>query len=142
LQSLRVVTAILLALLAFVVTAANVWFAAVRSIIPLPLDAVVVAKEVRHEKHPPKDDVCLLLLEPEAAIHVDQSVFDSVHVGDRLGKEPWSRILMRNAQAVNLRWSADARGMIWAMPSALIIVMVVLATAVTRFRPERDGGPG
>jgi len=96
---------------------ANFWFAAARSTIPLPLDAKVIGKEVRHEKHPPKDDVCLLHL-GQQTLHVDRAVYDSVAIGDRLRKERWSQILYSNDEPMELAWSQDARGMMWAMPLA------------------------
>jgi hypothetical protein len=109
--------------LALMLAAANVWFALSRSTIPLRLDATVMHKEVRHEKHPPKDDVCLLDLGPAGTFQVDQELFDRVAVGQRLVKAPWSRQLQASGQTIELRWSADTRGMIWAMPLVCIVML-------------------
>ena len=120
-------TAAALLLIAVALAAANIWFAAVRSTIPLQLEAVVAGKEVRHEKHPPKDDVCLLDLGEGGIVHVDQAVFDAVAIGDRLNKSQWSTILSVNDRRLALAWSDDMRGMLWTMPLACGIL---LATAV------------
>jgi hypothetical protein len=63
LPSLKSFVSVILLALAVVLAAGNVWFAAARSTIPLAIDAEVKRKEVRHEKHPPRDDVWILDLE-------------------------------------------------------------------------------
>ena len=115
--------------LAIALAAGNVWFAGARSTIPLALKGEVIRKEVRHEKHPPRDDVWLLDLGSRSFIQVDKEVFDRVAIGDRLSKVRWSWTLMRNGQPISLEWSADARGMFWAMPLGLA---VMLATVFVR----------
>ena len=129
--SSKAVSIVILLALATVFAAANLWFAAARSTIPLRLDAVVQRKEIRHEKHPPKDDVCLFDLGPQGTLHVDQSVFDGVNVGDHLRKERWSHTLECNQRKFELAWSADTRGVIRAMPLA-IGVMLILAVWTRR----------
>jgi len=124
---LKWLTTAALLLIAVALAAANVWFAAARSTIPLQIDAVVAGKEVRHEKHPPKDDVCLLDLEEHGPVHVDQAVFDAVAIGDRLEKSRWVTILHVSGRPVKLAWSDDMSGMLWAMPLACGIL---LATAI------------
>jgi hypothetical protein len=123
---------ILLAL-AVALAAGNIWFAAARSTIPLALKGSVIRKEVRHEKHPPRDDVWLLDLGSRRFIQVDKIVFDRVAVGDCLAKERWSRTLNCNGQQIGLEWSAYARGMFWAMPLSLA---VLFASAVVRPRSQ------
>ena len=120
-------TALVLLAIAAVLAAGNVWFAAVRSTIPLQLDSVVAGKEVRHEKHPPKDDVCLLDLGEQGTIHVDQAVFDAVALGDRLAKARWSSVLSVNGRSVEFAWSGDVRGMVRAMP---LMWSVLLAATI------------
>jgi hypothetical protein len=88
-------------------------------------------KEILHEKHPPKDDVCLFDLGPQGFLHVDQSVFDRVNMGDHLRKERWTQTLECNQRKIELAWSADTRGMIRAMPLALG-VMLILAVWICR----------
>jgi hypothetical protein len=108
---------------------ANVWFAAMRSTIPLEVDAFTAGKEVRHEKHPPKDDVCLLDLRQYGVIHVDREVFERVQVNDRLRKSRWSGILLVNEKPVALEYSADTRGMVQVMPLACLILLVAATWA-------------
>ena len=121
--------AALLLVAAAALAGANVWFAAARSTIPLQLRAVVTGKVVRHEKHPPKDDVCLLNLGPHGIIHVDREVFDAVHATDALRKDRWSRMLFATGRQVKLGWSADVRGMVWAMPLVCLLALVTAAWA-------------
>jgi hypothetical protein len=116
----------LLVAIAVALAALNVWIAAQRSTIPLQLDARVTSREVRREKHPGKDDVHLLHLEPFHALHVDGDVYASVTDGDRLRKEAWSRTLQVNDKTLPLVWSRDARGMLVAMP---LVLLILLATA-------------
>ena len=125
----RIAIPTVLVFLALTLAIANVWFAAARSTIPLCLDAVVTSKEVRHEKHPPKDDVCLLGLNPTGMIEIDQSVFDRVEVGNRLVKSQWEPTLESDGMMIDLHWSADARGMLWAMPLVVLITLVTSAAA-------------
>ena len=115
-----------LLVLAVLLAGGNVWFAAARSTIPLALDAVVVDKEVRHEKHPPRDDVWLIRLDQRGVIQVDRAVFERVEVGDWIRKERWSRVLDRGGERIELEWSADARGMIWGMPVCLVVMGAVV----------------
>jgi len=119
----RNLTAATLLSLALTLAAANVWFAACRSTIPLHLDAMVIKKEVRHEKHPPKDDVCLLDVGSAGIVQVDREVFDRVAVGERLVKTPWSRQLQADGRIIDLRWSPDTLGMAWTMPLVCIVML-------------------
>jgi hypothetical protein len=129
----KALAALVLLAIAAVLAAANVWFAAVRSTIPLQLDAVVSGKEVRHEKHPPKDDVCLLALGEQSMIHVDRAVFDVVAIGDRLAKTRWSTILVVGEKPLKLEYSDDIHGMVRAMP---LVFLVFLAAAVWACRTQ------
>jgi len=112
----------ILLVLATALAVANVWFTAARSTIPLAVSGAVVRKEVRQEKHPPRDSVWLVRLDGQQVVQVDQAVFDAVEVGDDLRKERWSRKLLCNQQAIELDWSADTRGMLWAMPLSVGII--------------------
>jgi hypothetical protein len=125
----EVLTAAALLIMAGGLATANIWIGAARSTIPLQLDAVVSDKEVRHEKHPPKDDVCLLNLGPYGTIHADRDVFDRVAMNDRLRKTRWSRLLFVNEKPLELKFSADASGMLRAMPLALLISLVTAVWA-------------
>lgn len=103
--------------------AANIWFTAARSTIPLRLEGIVARKETRHEKHPPRDDVWLLDLRPGGVVQVDETVFDQVAAGDELRKDRWSRRLLCNERPVDLKWSADFYGMLWAMPLSMAVIV-------------------
>lgn len=120
-------SAIGLVLLALIFAGANLWLAAARSTIPLALDTTVLRKETRHEKHPPKDDVCLLHTSSQGTLHVDQEVFDAVTPGERLHKAAWSRQLLRGDQPMALEYSADFRGMLFVMPIFVLVVVTVSA---------------
>jgi hypothetical protein len=126
LLSPKVLTTTCLVLLALFLAVGNVWFAAARSTIPLRLNAVVEQKEIRHEKHPPKDDVCLLDLGRQGMIHVDQEIFDFVNEAENVRKEPWSHFLECNDRRLTLKWSQDTRGIACAMPITLGVMMVLI----------------
>ena len=113
---------------------ANAWFTASRSTIPLTLDARVLGREVRREKHEGLDDVCLLDLEGLGQIQVDREIYDAVAVGERLQKERQSRELRHGDKILPLRWSRDHAGMLSAMPICLAILATVLGFALNAGR--------
>ncbi|MBX9789319.1 MAG: hypothetical protein K2Y37_10420 [Pirellulales bacterium] len=117
--------AVSLLLVGAALVAGNLWFTAARSTIPLALDGRVAAREVRHEKHPGKDDVCLLHFEDGRTLHVDTAVFAAVDVGQWLYKTAWQHSLDRHGANVPLDWSADARGMWPTMGVALVTLLGV-----------------
>jgi hypothetical protein len=100
----------------------------------LQLDSIVAGTEVRHEKHPPKDDVCLLDLGEQRTIHVDRAVFDVIAIGDRLAKTRWSTVLVVNVKPLELEYSDDVHGMVRATP---LVFLVFLAAAVWACRTQR-----
>jgi hypothetical protein len=126
LRSPRTISVLVLLAIATLLAGANVWFAAARSLIPLEVDGVVVRKEIRREKHPGRDDVWLIGMRGQSLMQVDQAVFDHVAVGDHLRKQRWSRSLDNNAQPFDLDWSADTRGMVWAMPLILAVMLAMV----------------
>jgi len=138
LPSPRFIAAATLFLLALLLAAANVWFVAARSTIPLALDGKVHSKEVRHEKPPPKDDVCLLTIDGRQ-VHVDRDVFERMEVGIQVSKEAWSPLLKVNDQDLRLHWSADFRGMIWTMPLTLGVILAALMCLLAGTRPAVAG---
>jgi hypothetical protein len=111
-----------LLIIAVALAAANLWFAAIRSTIPLALDDIVGEREIRIEKHPGVDDVYLLTMKRAGTRQVDKPVYDQVKEGDRLRKRAWETRLMAGQRIVRLVWSADARGLAAVMPAVLIIV--------------------
>jgi hypothetical protein len=130
LPSPRMFVAICLIAIGAALAGANVWFAAARSTIPLALDTIVIRKEIRQEKHPPKDNVCLLHTSSQRVLHVDSDVFEAVREDERLLKEAWSQKLVSGTQQVALNYSADLRGMLVAMPSAFSVLVVVAAISL------------
>ncbi len=127
----RLAVVVLLAMGALLVVG-NLWFTAARSTIPLSIDGRVVACEVRHEKHPGVDDVCLVTLEDGRVLHVDRPLFDSVDEGQVLQKAAWQRSLDCDGNVWPLDWSADARGMWPAMAVACVALAGVSAWIVAR----------
>ena len=126
LQWLKLLNLVSLLLLGATLAAGNLWVAAARSTIPLPLDAQVRRREVLREKHPGRDDVHLLQLEPGGRLQVDAHVFHAVAPDQRIRKGRWDRLLIVNGEKLQLRWSADFQGMAQAMP--LIFGVFLLAS--------------
>jgi hypothetical protein len=125
---------VLLVCLGLVLAAYNVWCAAKRSTIPLQLNSHVLSKEVKKEKHPGRDDVCLLHMEGGRVLHVDQTVFDKIPQGARVEKRAWEKQLRVNGDPIELDWSMDLAGMLSAMPPALVVL------AATAWRAGRPPG--
>lgn len=119
----KLVVAGFLLLLGLALGCGNIWVVAARSTIPLALNAEVIEVELRHEKHPGKDDVCLLHFATGEALHVDASVFKKIRAGDFVRKLPWSFEIVVNDESTPLMWSADFYGMIAAMPTILIALI-------------------
>ena len=131
----KVAPVILLFALAALLAGANAWYTAVRSTIPLALDAKVLGKEVRREKHEGKDDVCLLRLEGLGQVQVDREVYDAVAVGETLRKEWLSHELRHDGKALELHWSRDHQGMLAVMPICLGILATLLGSALIQTTP-------
>jgi hypothetical protein len=115
-----------LLLLAIGFAVANLWLTAERSTIPRHLDGRVAEKERRLEKKAGVDDVWLVSWQSDDEWQVDQQFFHAVEVGDHVAKESWSRRLRVNDRVVDLSWSRDFQGMLWAMPSTVVVVTLVL----------------
>ncbi|MBX7167647.1 MAG: hypothetical protein K1X74_15055 [Pirellulales bacterium] len=121
-----------LARLAGILACTNLWVTAARSTIPLALATQLLNSEVRHEKHPGQDDVCLWMLADRRVLHVDQEVFAAVpRWGDRLEKQPWERVLKADGRVILLAWSADFRGMGRVMPVVLVVIAAWLAWGIS-----------
>ena len=104
---------------------ANVWFAAVRSTIPLRLSAIITQKQRLIEKTIGVDDACLLTLNSGERIQVDGAVFDAMAENKLVNKQAWSRIIDVDGRKISLEWSADFRGMRWAMPLTVAVLIVL-----------------
>ena len=121
-RSPKILSALMLLAMGVVLAAANVWFTAARSTIPLALDGVVTTMELRREKHPGRDDVFLLKLHSRT-VQVDEAVYRTVSMGERLHKARWSKRLRHDGQTLSLTWSRDFRGMLLAMPMVIVILL-------------------
>jgi hypothetical protein len=109
-----------------------------RSAIPWQLDGRITRKEVRHEKHPPRDDVCLLHFDSGLVLHVDQTLFDAIEEQDQISKMAWSNRLSRNGQPVGLNLSPDFSGLTRTMPLVLAAIAISGLMAL-RMRVTRSG---
>lgn len=126
--------AIILVAIGLALCIGNLWFTAARTTIPLALDLTVVDKEIRHEKHPGFDDVHLVRASNGNVMVVDGVIHDAISLGERITKERWSRQLNIGEQQLDLNWSADVRGMMWAMPTTAAVLVVVAGTLIWRRR--------
>lgn len=133
----KVIPSLLLFALATLLAGLNAWHTATRSTVPLALDAKILSKEVRREKHEGKDDVCLLQLTGVGQIQVDREIYDAVAAGETLKKERRSHILTHGGKLLHLHWSRDHRGMLAAMPICLGILTALLAAVLNASRQRR-----
>ncbi len=113
--------------------AGNLWYTAARSTIPLELNGTVVSKQRKAEKWPGVDDVYLLVFDSGRRVQVDAAVFDAVAERQTIRKQAWDRTLEADGQTIPLDWSADLRGMLWAMPLTVLVGGLV-AVIVSRPR--------
>jgi hypothetical protein len=109
---------------------ANVWFAAARSTIPLALHGQVTQRLRLTEKHPGLDDVYVVALDSNQRIQVDGRVYDAMRLNQSINKRAWSRTIEVEGRPLDLDWSADFRGMAWAMPLLTIILVLYAGLAV------------
>ncbi|HUE75082.1 MAG TPA: hypothetical protein VMP01_29710 [Pirellulaceae bacterium] len=137
-RSPKVITAVLLYLVGLMLAAANLWFTAARSTIPIALDGVISSTAMGREKHAGLDDVFWIRLGSQPAIQVDEPVYRAVAIGQRLEKPRWSKQLRVGGHTFALTWSQDFRGMIAAMPIVLGIVAATMAAATWNL-PQRPG---
>ena len=135
----RVAVAIVLFLGGAVLATGNVWVTAARSTIPLTIDAEVIGKETRHEKHPGFDDVHLLTLSDGRTLQFDTPVFTELSEGEPLSKQAWEYSLEHGGQRTALGWSEDFYGMRWAM--SLAMGLLTILTLVTVVRPTTPSSP-
>ena len=103
----------------------NLWFTTERSTIPLGLSGTIITKQRRAEKWRGVDDVYLLVLDSGRRVQVDAAVFEAVAERQTIRKQPWDRTLEADGQPVPLDWSADVRGMLWAMPLTVAVCVLV-----------------
>ena len=142
-RSPRLLAAIGLLLTAVAIAAANLWFAAARSMIPLALDDVVVERRVLAEKHAGIDDVYLLDLQHRGRLVVDKAVYDVLVEGSPVRKSAWSKRPLLGEQTIDLAWSADLRGLAMVMSAALVILvgMLVASSWLQCCRSLRERAP-
>jgi hypothetical protein len=118
--------AFLLLVLGAALVAGNLWYTAARSTIPLAIDSRIAVREIRFEKHPGSDDVCLLSLADGRVLHVDAALFAALADGQTLQKRAWQHTLERDEQPLPLEWSDDARGM-WRTMGVALVALILLA---------------
>lgn len=131
---MRWLNALLLLVIASCLAAANLWYAAARSTIPLALADSATAVEVRREKHPGRDDVYLLRTKSGNTLHVDEEVAKAISVPADLQKAAWSSQLSSAGISIPLVWSRDCRGMAFVMPGALLVVVATVGCVVWQVR--------
>jgi hypothetical protein len=124
--------------LALGITTGNVWIAAARSTIPVQLEEEIANKEMRREKHPGRDDVYLLRLESGKTLQVDGAVFDAVNVGESISKQAWSKQLVVEGRTIEMKWSSDLRGMLWAMPAIWVALAATAFFTLHRQQSDND----
>ena len=131
----RYLSILILLLLGALFAAANVWFAAARSTIPLELHGIVTQTQRLIEKTPGVDDVYILTLDSDQRIQIDGHIFDALAEGQAVHKAAWTRGLKIDDRTLALTWSRDFRGMMWAMP--LTVAICVLLGMLVVVRPCR-----
>ena len=103
----------------------NVWFFAVRSTIPLQLNGQVTHKDRLNEKILGVDDVYLITLDDGPRIQVDGPIYEAVVLNREVRKDAWSRKLEADGKTIDIDWSRDFNGMIWAMPFVLLLFVLL-----------------
>jgi len=126
----KTAAAALLAICGLLLGAANLWYTAVRSLIPLNVDARVTSKQKLPEKHAGIDDVYLLTLAGGRTVQVDESIYEFAVEGEALKKAGWSNELQCGAETLRLQFSRDFRGMLWVMPAAMIASVLLMAVTI------------
>ncbi len=120
-RSPRTLSVVALLVLGVAFAGGNLWYTAARSTIPLELTGTIVTKQRRTEKWRGVDDVYLLVLDSGRRVQVDAAVFEAVAERQAIRKQPWDRTLEADGKMIPLDWSADVRGMLWAMPLTLLV---------------------
>lgn len=117
---------------------ANIWFAAARSTIPLELHGNITQTERLIEKTPGIDDVYIVTLDLDRRIQVDSPVFDAVAAHQSVNKRAWSQTIEIDGKRIDLAWSSDFRGMLWAMPLTVAACVLLGMIAVGRRLRDTD----
>ena len=128
-----------LLLIGLLLAAANLWVTAARSTIPLALDGMIFAREIRHEKFPGYDDVFFIILDGGRRLHVDKPVYLGVEIGDLVEKRRFEKSLIVShsngeLKKVELTPSADHLGMHRVMPIALGVAIALAGVAWWTFK--------
>lgn len=126
-KSLSVIAHLLLGL-SF--AAGNLWFSAVRSTIPLQLHGNAAKKERLIEKTLGVDDVYLVTLGDGTHIQVDGPVYEAIVLNRLVRKDAWSRKLESDGTIIDVDWSHDFNGMLWAMPSVMVLFVLFGSLAI------------
>lgn len=126
-----------LLILGFALAVFNMWCAAKRSLIPISVRGRVASKEIKFEKHPGRDDVCLLHLTSGEVLHIDSRVFEEIAEQGVIQKDAWKAELISNEKIIRLWWSNDSIGMFRAMP--LIMFALVMTAVIVKKLSDSDG---
>ena len=137
----RSLSVVVLLLLGILFAGGNVWFAAVRSTIPLELEGNVTHKRRLMEKTPGIDDVHLVTIDARRRIQVDGKVFDAIVLDRPISKAAWSRTLETDGLEFSLEWSPDFHAMVWAMPLILVVCFTMGILILARSNPNADRQP-
>ena len=111
--------------LVLVLAAGNFWATFHRSGIPVGLSGRVERVEVRHEKHPGRDDVHLVTV-AGCEVHLDADVASLVREGDDISKSAWSTQLTTPRGTQELGVSKDFQRMTIAMPLMIGLGLLLL----------------
>ena len=77
------------------------------------------------EKTPGVDDVYLIAMDHDTRIQVDSPIYSEVALDQLVRKEAWSRKIDIDGTMIDLDWSRDFKAMLWAMPSIVILFLVI-----------------
>ena len=85
----------------------------------------ITAKDRLMEKTPGVDDVYLIAMDHDTRIQVDSPIYSEVALDQLVRKEAWSRKIDIDGTMIDLDWSRDFKAMLWAMPSIVILFLVI-----------------
>lgn len=87
------------------------------------------------EKTPGVDDVFVITLDNSTRIQVDGPIYEAVVLDHLVRKDAWSQKLETDGKLIDLEWSPDFKGMLWAMPSILSLFVMLGIVAIPKSSP-------
>jgi hypothetical protein len=97
-----------------------------RGLFGVAMNGTISRIEVRHEKHPPIDDVHLVHIHGDTT-HVDRALALILERGDRVGKGRFDRTLEIGDREIELRASTDLRRAMIVIPLTVLLTATLLA---------------